>query len=202
MKQLRFGATLFGAVVLAAGIVSAQGAPGPPAAGQGQGRPGGGRGGGGRAGGGAPAAPLQNLKVFPAGTTQAQILPTMRAFEGALQVECGYCHQWEGQGNPTNNFAADVKPQKEIARAMIRMVDAANQQIQAGVSATGVRTGDAVQKVTCATCHRGKPIPVGETSAREKPIPVVETYNPPAPAARPGGAGATAPGGAPAPGRQ
>ena len=183
MKQLRFGATLFGAVLLAAAVVSAQ-APAAP----GQGRQGGGQGGG--RPGGAPAAPLQNLKVFPKDTTQAQILPTMRAFEGALQVECGHCHQWEGQGNPTNNFAADVKPQKEIARAMIRMVDSINQQIQAGVSATNLRTGDQVQKVTCATCHRGKA------------IPQVETYNPPAPAARPGGAGAPAPGGAPAGGRQ
>ena len=166
MKQLRFGATLFGAVVLAAAVVSAQ-APAAPA---GQGR------GGGRAGGGAQAAPLQNLKVFPQGTTMQDILPTMRGFEAALQVECGHCHQWEGQGNPTNNFAADVKPQKEIARAMIRMVDSINQQIQAGVSATNLRTGDQIQKVTCATCHRGKP------------IPQVETYNPPAPAGR-GGAG-------------
>ena len=186
MKQLRFGATLFGAVLLAAAVVSAQ-APATPAAGApGQGRQGGGQGGGRAA---APAAPLQNLKVFPKETTQAQILPIMRGFEGALQVECGHCHQWEGQGNPTNNFAADVKPQKEIARAMIRMVDSINQQIQAGVSATNLRTGDQIQKVTCATCHRGKP------------IPVVETYNPPAPAARPGGAGAPAPGGAGA-GRQ
>ena len=181
MKVVMKAALAVGVMVLMTSMVSAQapqGAP-APAAGGGQGRP-----------GGAPPAPLKNLQVFPKETTQAQILPTMRAFEGALQVECGHCHQWEGQGNPTNNFAADVKPQKEIARAMIRMVDSINQQIQAGVSATGLRTGDAVQKVTCATCHRGKP------------IPQVETYNPPAPAARPGGAGAPAPGGAPAGGRQ
>jgi hypothetical protein len=173
MKQLRFGATLFGAMVLAAAVVSAQ-APAAPGGGQG-------RGGGGRAGRGAQPA-VTNLKVLPKDTTYAQIIPIMRGFEAALQVECGHCHQWEGQGNPTNNFAADVKPQKDVARAMLKMVDAANAQIQAGVSATGLRTGDAVQKVTCATCHRGKP------------IPVVETYNPPAPAARGGGA-------APAPGR-
>jgi hypothetical protein len=166
MKQLRFGATLFGAVVLAAAVVSAQ-APAAPA---GQGR------GGGRAGGGAQAAPLQNLKVFPQGTTMQDILPTMRGFEAALQVECGHCHQWEGQGNPNNNFAADVKPQKDIARAMIRMVNSINEQIQAGVSATKLRTGDQIQKVTCATCHRGSA------------IPQVPTYNPPAPAARGGGA--------------
>lgn len=179
MRQLRFAGTLAGALALAGVLVAAQA---PAAPGQGQGRPGGG--GGGRGGG--QAAPLQNLKVFPKETTQAQILPAMRAYEAALQVECGHCHQWEGQGNPTNNFASDVKPQKEIARSMIRLVDSINQQIQAGVSPTGLRTGDAVQKVTCATCHRGKP------------IPQVETYAPPAPAGRPGGAG-PAPGGGPAP---
>src|SRR3954463_10697997 len=133
MKQLRFGATLFGAMVLAAAIVSAQGAPATPAqGGGGQGRPGGGQGGG--RPGGAPAAPLQNLKVFPKDTTQAQILPTMRAFEGALQVECGHCHQWEGQGVPTNDFASDAKPQKDIARAMIRMVNDANAAITPAVA--------------------------------------------------------------------
>jgi hypothetical protein len=188
MKQIRFSVTLFSSFVLAAALVSAQAAP----PGGGQGRPGGGGPpGGGARGGGQPAAPLQNLKVFPKETTQAQILPAMRAFEGALQVECGYCHQWEGQGNPTNNFAADTKPQKDIARAMIKMVDTINANIQSGVSATGARTGDAIQKVTCATCHRGKA------------IPQVETYNPPAPAGgggRPGGPPAG--GGAPGAGRQ
>ena len=180
MKQLRFGAMLFGAVLLATTMLSAQAPATPPAGAQGGGRP-----------GGAPAAaPLQNLQVLPKDMPRAQVIQIMRGFEAALQVECGHCHQWEGQGNPSNNFAADVKPQKEIARAMIKMVDSINQQIQAGVSATGLRTGDAVQKVTCATCHRGKT------------IPQVETYNPPAPAARPGGAGAPAPGGAPAGGRQ
>ena len=167
MKQLRFGATLFGAVVLAAAVVSAQ-APATPGGGQGRG--------GGRAGGGAAQPAVTNLKVLPKDTTYGQIIPIMRGFEAALQVECGHCHQWEGQGNPTNNFAADVKPQKDVARAMIKMVDSINEQIQAGVSATKLRTGDQIQKVTCATCHRGSA------------IPQVPTYNPPAPAARGGGA--------------
>jgi hypothetical protein len=178
MKQMRFHVMLFGSLVLAAAVVSAQAPAGAP----GQGRPGGGPpGGGGR---GAPA-PLQNLKVLPKETTQQQIIPMMRNFEAALQVECGYCHQWEGNGNPANNFAADVKPQKDIARAMMKMVDSINAQIQTGVSDTKLRTGDAIQKVTCATCHRGKG------------IPQVETYNPPAPAGRPGGPGGAPGGGAP-----
>jgi hypothetical protein len=186
MKQIRFHVMLFGSLVLAAAVVSAQAPGGAP----GQGRPGGGGPGGGRG----PAAPLQNLKVLPKETTQQQIIPMMRNFEAALQVECGYCHQWEAGNQAATNFAADVKPQKDVARAMIKMVDSINAQIQTGVSDTKLRTGDAIQKVTCATCHRGKP------------IPQVETYNAPAPAGRggPGGApGGGAPGGgAPGGGRQ
>jgi len=163
MKGVMRMATVVGAIVLATTLVSAQ-APAPA----GQGR-------GGRQG--APAAPLKNLQVFPKDTTQAQILPIMRSFEGALQVDCGHCHQWNGQGNPTNDFSADVKPQKNIARAMIKMVDAANAAIQPAVVASGLQTADQVQKVTCATCHRGSA------------MPQVPTYNPPAPAARGGGAG-------------
>jgi len=181
MKRVMKAALALGAVVLATSMVSAQ-APAPAAGGQGQGRQG-----GGRQGGGAPAAPLRNLKVFPKGTTQADILPTMRAFEGALGVECGYCHVWAGAGQPGNDFASDFKPQKDIARAMLRMVTAANEQIQAGVAQTGVRTGDAVQKVTCATCHRGKPIPQVEQyqapAAGQGAKPPVD--NPPAGAAAP-----------------
>lgn len=180
MKQLRFGATLFGAVLLAAAVASAQ-APAVPGGGAPAGQ--------GRQGGGAPPAPLKNLKVFPKEMTQAQIIPIMRNFEGALQVECGHCHQWTGQGAPGNDFSADVKPQKEVARAMIKMVDSINQQIAAGVSATGLRTGDQIQKVTCATCHRGSA------------IPQVPTYQPPAPAAPAGRGAAPAGGGAPAGGR-
>ena len=187
MKRVMKTAMVIGAIVLGTSLVSAQAPQGAPAVPGGQGRQG-----GGRQGGGAPAAPLKNLQVFPKETTQAQILPTMRAFEAALQVECGYCHQWEGQGNPTNDFSVDVKPQKNIARAMIRMVNQANETIAAGVAQSGLRTADQVQKVTCATCHRGAP------------IPQVPTYQPPAPAGRGGAPGAGgAPGGAPAggPGR-
>ena len=172
MKRVMKEALALGAIVLATSMVSAQ-APAPAAGGQG------------RQGGAAPA-PLKNLKVFPKNTTQAQILPTMRAFEGALGVECGYCHVWAGQGKPENDFSSDFKPQKDIARAMIRMVDNANAQIQAGVAQTTVRSGDAVQKVTCATCHRGKPIPQVEQyqapAAGQGAKPPVD--NPPAGAAR------------------
>lgn len=169
MKRVMNTAVVIGAMVLTTALVSAQ-AP----AGQG------------RRGGGAAPAPPKNLQVLPKDTTFQQILPIMRGFEGALGTDCGHCHVWYGNGNPMNDFSLDTKPQKNIARAMIRLVATANEVIPMAVTSTGVRTAAQVEKVTCATCHRGMP------------IPQVPEYQPPAPAGRPGGAPAP---GAGAPGR-
>ena len=160
MKRVTNVAMVIGAVVLCTALVSAQ-AP----AGQGRGR-------------GPAVPPPHNLQVFPKDTTLQQILPTMRAFEGALQVNCGHCHVWYGNGNPMNDFASDAKPQKNIARAMIRLVNTANEAIPMAVTASGLRTAEQVQKVTCATCHRGSA------------IPMVPEYQPPAAPERGGAPGA------------
>jgi hypothetical protein len=141
MKRVMNVAMVIGAVVLCTTLVSAQ-APGQ-----------------GRRGGGAAPAPLKNLQVFPKDTTFQQIIPTMRGFEAALGVECGHCHVWYSNGNPMNDFASDAKPQKNIARAMLRLVSTANDVIPMAVTASGLRTAAQVEKVTCATCHRGKAIP-------------------------------------------
>jgi hypothetical protein len=155
---------VIGAVVLCTALVSAQ-AP----AGQGRGR-------------GPALPPPHNLQVLPKDTSLQTILPIMRAFEGALQVNCGHCHVWYGNGNPMNDFASDAKPQKNIARAMIRLVNTANEAIPMAVTASGLRTQEQVQKVTCATCHRGSA------------IPMVPEYQPPAAPERGGAPGGGGPG--------
>ena len=162
MRGLSVGAVI-AALALTGTLVSAQ----APAAGGGQGR----------AGGAPPAAPLTNLQVLPKDMPRAQVIQVMRGFEAALQVECGHCHVWTGPNLPTNDYASDVKPTKNIARAMLRMVMEDNKMISTAV------TAHKAQEVTCATCHRGMP------------IPVVPTY--PVPGAAPAG-GAAAPAGAPA----
>src|SRR5215468_8227889 len=111
-----------------------------------------GRGGGQR--GAAPPEP-HNLKVLPTSTTTAQILPIMRAFSAALGTNCGYCHVWTGPGLPTNDYASDEKPAKEIARAMMRMATAANETIAAATK----KPADQQTRVQCMTCHRGEAIP-------------------------------------------
>jgi hypothetical protein len=55
-----------------------------------------------------------------------------------------------------NDFAGDVKPTKNVARAMMLMVRAINPTVQKAVASKPV---DQVAAVGCATCHRGAAIP-------------------------------------------
>ena len=119
--------------------------------------------------GAAPPEP-HNLKVLPASTTTANILPIMRAFAAALGTNCGYCHVWTGPGLPTNDYASDEKAPKEVARVMMRMVGEVNQNLAANIKG---KAADQITKVQCMTCHRGAAIP---------------TLPPPAPAGAPAGA--------------
>jgi hypothetical protein len=131
----------------------------------------------GRAGG--PPPPPTNLQVLPKDIPRPQLLQTMQAFNQALGVQCGYCHQFNGPGDPMNDMASDVKPQKNAARAMLRMVAAINPQVQAAVS----KTPETATRVGCIMCHRGEAIP--------------KVPPPPAPPGAPGAAPGGAPGGAP-----
>ena len=106
---------------------------------------------------GAPAPPPEphNLKVLPATTTTAQILPIMRAFSAALGTNCGYCHVWTGPGLPTNDYAADTKAPKEVARVMMKMAGDINTTLAANIK----KPASELTRVQCMTCHRGEAIP-------------------------------------------
>jgi len=107
--------------------------------------------------GAAPAPPPEphNLKVLPATTTTAQILPIMRAFSAALGTNCGYCHAWTAPGAATNDFASDAKPAKQVARVMMQMAGEINQKLAANIQ----KPADQLTRVQCMTCHRGAAIP-------------------------------------------
>ncbi len=57
---------------------------------------------------------------------------------------CGFCHAGD-------DYASDAKPQKRVARVMLRMVRHVNASWQNHVGGAG--------GVTCYTCHRGQPVP-------------------------------------------
>ena len=82
---------------------------------------------------------IQALKDIPAD----QIIPTMQFVGGALGVDCEFCHVEHAMDK-------DDKKEKQTARKMIEMELAINKN----------HFKNEIE-VTCYTCHRGSPHPVG-----------------------------------------
>lgn len=137
------------AVVLAGALLSAQDQP------AGQGRQGQGR--GGRAAG-PPPPPPKNLQVLPRDFTFQQVVQVMQQFNQALGVTCAHCHVFVAPNDPGNDFASDMKPEKNIARAMMRLTREINPMVAKAV-ATKKAAADQVTQVTCMMCHRGAAVP-------------------------------------------
>jgi photosynthetic reaction center cytochrome c subunit len=105
----------------------------------------------------------KNIKVLQ-GTPANELNQSMHLMKGATGMDCLYCHierEWE----------KDVKPAKDVARAMITMMMDINKRNFGGR-----------QVVTCNTCHNGRPIPAAmpvfpvlEPKEAEKPaLPTVD----------------------------
>jgi len=97
-------------------------------------------------------AEFHNLKVLPVNISHDELIATMRGFARALGTRCDHCHAAgppAADGKEQLDFASDAKPEKNVARTMIKMVHTIN--------------GDYISKVspkldnpvTCGTCHRG-----------------------------------------------
>ena len=76
-----------------------------------------------------------NLQVLPEGAPVGQI---MRNIRDALGVDCAYCHV-------DGDRASDDIDKKRIARGMMRMMQAINNDFLTGVDA----------RINCNTCHQG-----------------------------------------------
>jgi hypothetical protein len=68
-----------------------------------------------------------NLKALPKDTTGDQINIIMHGFEGALGVECEFCHARNPE-TKRNDFPSDTNPVKDKARLMIKMTQTINAQ--------------------------------------------------------------------------
>jgi len=87
---------------------------------------------------GAQDAPQhKNLKVLK----DDQVMPVMKAMQGALGQKCDFCHAMP-------DFASDEKPKKQIARVMMELANDINAKFHDGKT-----------HVTCYTCHRGATTP-------------------------------------------
>jgi len=91
-----------------------------------------------------PLAPVTNVQVLK-GLPRDQVVLAMTFISGALGVSCTFCHVRTDQGI---QFELDDKAEKTTARRMMLMTAAINDQQFQGA-----------QRVTCATCHDGRPQP-------------------------------------------
>jgi hypothetical protein len=98
---------------------------------------------------------MTNLQIFPKDAPRQQVIGAMQQFSQALGVTCAHCHDWE-QGRAANDMASDMKPAKNVARAMMRMTGPLNPAVQA---AAAPKPAADVRAVGCWTCHRGAAIP-------------------------------------------
>lgn len=107
-----------------------------------------------------------NLQVFPKDTKPDVLIQAMKNFTRSLGVRCPFCHVGEeGQPLTTFDFASDTKPEKNIARNMMRMAGEINGRLQKDIP-DAVKQG---YQATCFTCHRGAQHPVHSPDAAPKP---------------------------------
>ena len=105
---------------------------------------------------------FKNLQVLPKNITADSLDRIMDGFNASLKVDCKFCHV-KDKNSDALIMEKDDKPEKEIARNMMRMTMDINKkyfQFNEEVSAAQV------QAVTCYTCHKGQPIPEKE----KKPV--------------------------------
>ena len=97
-----------------------------------------------------------NLKVLPKNISSKELQKIMvDDFEDALGVSCNFCHAADKETGKLD-FASDEKPEKEIARSMMRMTIGINKKyfkIKHGM------IGSSDLTVTCNTCHNGVAFP-------------------------------------------
>jgi len=104
---------------------------------------------------------FHNLKVLPPNITHDELISTMRGIARSLGTKCNHCHLANPPGAAEEfDYPNDSKPEKNVARTMLRMVRNINGEYISKVNAHG-------QTVTCFTCHRGHTVP--EVAAAQAP---------------------------------
>jgi predicted metal-binding protein len=102
-----------------------------------------------------PPKPLyKNLKVLPRNTTHEEMEKIMNEFKVALGVKCNHCHAAQKDNPRRMDFASDEKPEKQVAREMMKMTARINKKYFHYKEAENT-----TPPVSCITCHNGKAHP-------------------------------------------
>ena len=115
---------------------------------------------------------FHNLQVFPQNITHDELIAAMRGFARGLGVRCDHCHVANPPGSKEQfDFPNDAKPEKNVARTMLRMTRAVNADYLSKVNPHR-------QEVACFTCHHGQTVPA--QAGPEQPRPAAPAQPPPA----------------------
>lgn len=99
--------------------------------------------------------PYKNLQVLPKDISPGNMQKIMVGeFEDALGVSCGFCHT--KKDSTELDYASDAKPEKQIARQMLKMTLNLNRDY---FKIENPMVGTSNIAVTCNTCHRGDTFP-------------------------------------------
>lgn len=99
-----------------------------------------------------------NLKVLPKNISSKDLQKIMvDDFEDGLGVACNFCHAAD-KNTGQLDFASDAKPEKEIARQMMRTTIGINKRY---FKVKHPMIGTEALVITCNTCHNGVTFPDG-----------------------------------------
>jgi cytochrome c553 len=99
----------------------------------------------------------KNLKVLPKNISEKDLDKVMDEWRDALGVRCGFCHARDAATNK-NDFASDAKPEKNMAREMMRMTQKINKKYFKA-DKDGKESKDMTAAITCYVCHHGNAHP-------------------------------------------
>ena len=104
-----------------------------------------------------PKPPKRNLKILPKDISKEDLHNIMEGYSDALGVKCNFCHAPSKDPNQKwPDFASDEKPEKNIARKMMKMTEKINKKY---FSFNKNPQGEMIPSVTCGTCHHGSQHP-------------------------------------------
>lgn len=108
---------------------------------------------------------FKNLKILPKNISEEALDSIMDHFSISLGVKCGFCHVHNDE-KKTWDMASDANPDKLIARKMMIMTNGINIKYFPGEKYT--KDQQAIQAITCYTCHKGEAIPVSVAETKDE----------------------------------
>ncbi|MBX3253546.1 MAG: c-type cytochrome [Chitinophagaceae bacterium] len=96
--------------------------------------------------------PKPNLKVLPKNIDHEELSKIMKGFNVSLGVKCNHCHVPSKTDPKKLDFQSDEKPEKEVARSMMKMTAKINKKYFK-------QNDGGASTLTCLTCHNGKAHP-------------------------------------------